>query len=300
MTPKKRRNRKGKKSRDEGLSSLRLFLADPVAKQALGRLKKKDSKLTSLLEGIEASVRSGRVPGPAPSEEEEALLEQIFGKPTEEEQKELDVRCEEWLADFREVEKQFNAEWQEKTGEAPPRIKTDDDVENVIGWWKEKAALAGLDTNTILAAKDHEVFAWEPVIKGRMNLLRLQAAALAAMPGAAVQAQPEAALLPKRPKSAQRRRKSGSARVAVETGRALYNGKDLGLPTGATLVIFQLLLESFDKVVLFKALDGESKDKQASAALRNAIRHINNALKKHDVPCQVMCKRRIGYILRAK
>jgi hypothetical protein len=185
---KKRQSAEDKKRRqqewDESFLSLRRFLADPVAKQALSRLKKKDSKLTSLLQGIEASVQSGRVPGRAPSEEEEALLEQIFGKPTEEERKASDAQLEEWLADFREVEKQFNAEWKEKTGETPPRIKTDDDVEKVISWWKEKAALAEIDSNAILAAEDHEVFAWEPVVKGRMTLLKLQAATLAATPSA--------------------------------------------------------------------------------------------------------------------
>jgi hypothetical protein len=88
-----------------------------------------------------------------------------------------------------------------------------------------------------------------------------------------------------------------SARFVVETGRVLYDGMDMDLPTGATLEIFKMLLKSFDSVVLFQALDGESKDKEASAALRNAVRHINNALKRHDAPCRVTCKRRTGYIL---
>ena len=164
---------------DEDLSSLRRFLADPVSKQALSRLKKKDKKLGALLERIEVSVRDGSFLGPTPSDADEALLEQVFGKPTEDEQKETDAKLEKWLSDFREVEEQFSAEWLEKTGEAPPIIRTDEDVDKVIAWWKEKAALAGIDTDAILAAKDHEVFAWEPVIKGRMTLIRLQAAMLA-------------------------------------------------------------------------------------------------------------------------
>ena len=128
MAPKNMDIREGKVRRqrewDESFSSLRRFLADPVVKQALGRLKKKDPELAARLDLIEANVKARPRAGRAPSEAEEALLEQIFGKPTEEEQKAPDAQLEEWLIVFRDVEKQFDSEWKEKTGEA--LVKTAD------------------------------------------------------------------------------------------------------------------------------------------------------------------------------
>ena len=74
------------------LSSLRVFLADPVSKRAFARLKKKERKLVGLLESIETNVQNGPFPCGAPSNADEALLERVFGKPTEEEQREREGR----------------------------------------------------------------------------------------------------------------------------------------------------------------------------------------------------------------
>jgi hypothetical protein len=95
---------------DDADAALRRFLADPVAKRALKRLKKRDREIAPLLERIEASVEDDFDSMPAPSEEDEALLDQVFGEPSEDERRKADVALEEWIADFREVEREFNAE----------------------------------------------------------------------------------------------------------------------------------------------------------------------------------------------
>ncbi len=54
------------------------------------------------------------------------------------------------------------AEWLEKTGVAPPRYDTLEELEKIhIPWWKEKAAFAGIDATTILTPDNNGVPWWK-------------------------------------------------------------------------------------------------------------------------------------------
>ena len=81
------------------------------------------------------------------------------------------------LAEMRAAQQKYEAEWQAETGLVPPRWRTIEELEAAIAWWQEQAAAVGIDPNRILDAGE-EVLEFEPIIRGRLRLLRLQAAAV--------------------------------------------------------------------------------------------------------------------------
>jgi len=83
------------------------------------------------------------------------------------------------LAEMRAARREYEAEWQAETGIAPPRWRTIEELEAAIAWWQEQAAAVGIDPNRILDAGE-EVLEFEPVIRGRLRLMRVQVAAVAA------------------------------------------------------------------------------------------------------------------------
>ena len=92
------------------------------------------------------------------------------------------AQAEEWRrlsAELDAIEQQYEADWKKDTGVVPPQWATIDDLETIaIPWWQEQAAMSGIDPNKILDAGE-KVFPFERIIRGRLKLLRLQAAATA-------------------------------------------------------------------------------------------------------------------------
>lgn len=86
-----------------------------------------------------------------------------------------------YKAAIPEVEKlvaEYNAAWKKETGVTPPEARTAEEIESVvIPWWQEQAALAGIDAKTIIEAGE-DVADFEPIIRGKLRLVRLQALTL--------------------------------------------------------------------------------------------------------------------------
>ncbi len=71
--------------------------------------------------------------------------------------------------------------WEAATGEKPPRLfeaNTTSDLDKVTAWWQERAALAGIDGNTILQEPVPPT-RFGPIIRGKLRLLKLQESSLA-------------------------------------------------------------------------------------------------------------------------
>jgi len=92
-------------------------------------------------------------------------------------------------------------------------------------------------------------------------------------------------------------------RFRFNEGQAFFDGRDLGLPTGAEIKavdILKKLVKSFGQVVKYIKLDKtvDPNSDSASDVLRQKILAINSALKKHKVPCRIHSKKWTGYVLR--
>jgi hypothetical protein len=97
-----------------------------------------------------------------------------------------------------------------------------------------------------------------------------------------------------------KRSRNISKRFTFNQARAYFDGKDLGLPTGAVLrpvEILKKLVQSFDRVVKYGVLVNDNSTNKASDFLRKKIRVINVALQKHKVPYKITHRQWEGYIL---
>jgi DNA-binding CsgD family transcriptional regulator len=97
-------------------------------------------------------------------------------------QKSKSWQASEWRKILAEADVAIQAHeiaWQTETGVVPPRWSTVEELERAIEWWQQNAALAGIDPNLILGAGEF-VAQFAPIIRGKLRLLRLQAAATAA------------------------------------------------------------------------------------------------------------------------
>jgi len=82
-------------------------------------------------------------------------------------------------------------------------------------------------------------------------------------------------------------------------GQALFDGKDLELPTGFTIPVLTLLVNSFGEPVPYKTLD-ENSGKTAGDNLRAAKHAIQESFKRHHVPCKVVTKKGVAYLIQKK
>jgi len=102
-------------------------------------------------------------------------------------QRALEKASRENVADLKaaiaKAEAENAAAWLDATGETPPRV-TLNTLAAAVDWWQERAALAGIDPNKILDAAENVVWDFSPIIRGRLGLLKLQAAAIAAQEAA--------------------------------------------------------------------------------------------------------------------
>jgi hypothetical protein len=89
------------------------------------------------------------------------------------------------------------------------------------------------------------------------------------------------------------------ARFDFAAGQVLFDGRDLGLPTGLPVEVMRKLFDSFGQTVSHQALDLQSSESEASEELRHGIRAIRKSLRAHKVPCQIQSKRADGYVLVA-
>ena len=86
-------------------------------------------------------------------------------------------------------------------------------------------------------------------------------------------------------------------RFVAYPGQVLFDGRDIGLPTGLCVDVMAALVTHFGRVVPYAELHRQSLDVEASVELRGAVMRIRRALEEHGVPCRVETKRRGGYVL---
>ncbi len=86
-------------------------------------------------------------------------------------------------------------------------------------------------------------------------------------------------------------------RFTFAPGQAMFDGRDLGMGTGAALDVLRELVENFGKVVAFKQLDENSSKYEASEKLRTAIGRIRKKLKTQTIPAKIDNRMREGYII---
>jgi hypothetical protein len=84
----------------------------------------------------------------------------------------------------------------------------------------------------------------------------------------------------------------------IEESRIFFDDVDLDLPTGKTIDVAKMLIESFDTVVKYNLLDNESTAKEASDNLRKHKSIIQKKLK--NTSYYIKTKKQAGYILTAK
>jgi hypothetical protein len=80
-------------------------------------------------------------------------------------------------------------------------------------------------------------------------------------------------------------------------GQVLFDGKDLGLPSGEPIFVLQKLFNDFGSVVEYKRFDPHYTSAMPGS-LPKSVSLIRTALRKHGVPCEVKSRRGEGYILR--
>jgi hypothetical protein len=97
------------------------------------------------------------------------------------------------------------------------------------------------------------------------------------------------------------RKAEGSAGAAegfsFRPGQALYDGKDLAMPTGATLEVFNRLVANLGRPVRYDHLDDQSRPSDASELLRATIVNIRRRLRVCTVPYKIVNKRGEAYSL---
>jgi len=89
-------------------------------------------------------------------------------------------------------------------------------------------------------------------------------------------------------------------RFSFSDGQVFFDDKDLELPTGFTIDIFQKLYESWGRTVLHKKLHDMSDPGQASEQLKKAKLKISQSFKRYKVPCIIESKAREGYLIKEK
>jgi len=81
--------------------------------------------------------------------------------------------------------------------------------------------------------------------------------------------------------------------------RVLFDGHDVGMPTGKAVEVFGLLLKQRGEVVPTEELLVKADDDVGGSRLHNVISDIRACLKQANVPAKVTNKRGRGYVLEA-
>jgi len=89
-------------------------------------------------------------------------------------------------------------------------------------------------------------------------------------------------------------------RFTINSGQALFDGKDLHIPTGLACDVLKKLVIQFGVVVKYKELDDNSLDKEASEQLRKVKSVIVKSFEVNKVPCAIESKTRHGYVIIKK
>ena len=79
-------------------------------------------------------------------------------------------------------------------------------------------------------------------------------------------------------------------------GQVLFRGKDLGIKTGMAQYVLKKLIGNFGFVVIFKELENQSTDYEASVALRSIVSYLRKKLK--QLPIKIENRRQSGYIMQ--
>ena len=109
-----------------------------------------------------------------------AMLAEIVAEAREESRADGQKFHQKALAELDQAQQEYERQWQEQTGLTPPRFDTIEELEQAIDWWKEQAAFVDISPERILDAGERVQHQFEPIIKGRLRLLRLQATAVTA------------------------------------------------------------------------------------------------------------------------
>jgi hypothetical protein len=84
-----------------------------------------------------------------------------------------------------------------------------------------------------------------------------------------------------------------------EPGQALFEHRDLGLPSGLPVDVLERLADACPKAVKHNDLDNsEEHGNEAGEKLRGAISSIRQALRRQKIPYTIMTKRGEGYALQ--
>jgi hypothetical protein len=87
-------------------------------------------------------------------------------------------------------------------------------------------------------------------------------------------------------------------RFDFKPGQALFDGKDLGLPSGSPVTVLEKLVQSWGETVQHRALHDQSTQSEASPELREAVRVIRKAFRHHRIRCKLVSKRGEGYLIQ--
>jgi len=89
-------------------------------------------------------------------------------------------------------------------------------------------------------------------------------------------------------------------RFTFNRGQVMFDGRDLGLPTGLVIEVLKILCNRFGQTVPYGELDGGLSKNAAEEPLRGAVRKLRAALQAERIPCQIETKMREGYCLCEK
>jgi hypothetical protein len=87
------------------------------------------------------------------------------------------------------------------------------------------------------------------------------------------------------------------SRFKFRKGQALFDGKDLELPSDAPVAVLKKLVGCFGRVVPYTDFD-KHYSSATPGALPVNVTKIRNAFLKHEVPCEIKSKTSVGYFIR--
>ena len=89
-------------------------------------------------------------------------------------------------------------------------------------------------------------------------------------------------------------------RFTFSPGQICFDNKDLKLPTGLTIEMFEKLYKNWGNTVLYTDLDINSDKGEASIQLKTAKSNISKSFRKIKAHCIVENKQRTGYLITTK
>lgn len=102
--------------------------------------------------------------------------------------------------------------------------------------------------------------------------------------------------LARAPETEGRQPKELKDRFTFRPGQALFDGKDLGLPSDAPVTVLKELVGNFGQVIPYTKFD-KHYSSATPGTLPKTVTIIRRALAKQKVPCQIKAKTGVGYLI---